>query len=279
MPTVPARVYDRLVAGLKRFQPILSAAKSRDAGEADTSTIVKDMLSEMFGYDKYAEITAEYMIKGTYCDLAIKLEGKPQMLIEVKAVGLELKDSHSKQAVDYAANQGVEWVVLTNGGIWRIYKVFFCQPIYQELIYECDLLSINAKNRTQVEHLFLFAREGQSKSVLDQFHAQRQATSRYFLGALVLSDPVLDVVRRELRRAFPDVKIEEGELRAELAQEVLKREVTEGERADEARRRIAKCQGRALRARGKAVGGSESETSVEISEVKLRERALLRNDA
>jgi hypothetical protein len=112
-----------------------------------------------------------------------------------------------------------------------------------------------------VEHLFLFAKEGQSKSVLDAFHAQRQATSRYLLGAIVLSDSVLDVVRRELRRAFPDVRVQSDELRTELAQEVLKREVTEGERAEEARRRIAKAQGRALRVRGKAVAdnGSESE--------------------
>ena len=93
---------------MKGFQPIPSAAKSRDAGEADTSTIVKDLLSEIFGYDKYSEITSEYMIKATYCDLAIKLEGKLQLLIEVKAIGLDLKDNHAKQAVDYAANQGVE---------------------------------------------------------------------------------------------------------------------------------------------------------------------------
>ena len=31
----------------------------------------------------------------------------------LKAVGIELKEQHSKQAVDYAANQGVEWVALT----------------------------------------------------------------------------------------------------------------------------------------------------------------------
>jgi hypothetical protein len=253
-------VYDRLVSGVKRFQPILSAAKARDAGEADTSTIVKDMLSDVFGYDKYAEITSEYCIKGTFCDLAVKLEGKLQLLIEVKAIGLELKDAHAKQAVDYAANQGVEWVLLTNGGTWRIYRVFFGQPISQEVVYECDLLSLNPKNRAQVEHLFLFAKEGHNKSVLDDFHAQRQATSRYLLGALVLSDPVIDVMRRELRRAFPDVRIDAGDLRSELTQEVLKREVTEGDKAEEARKRLSKAQGRALRVKVKAAGAEEETT-------------------
>ena len=106
MATIPKKVVDRLTSGLKRFQPILTASKARDDGEADTVMIVTDMLAEVFGYDKYSEVTAEYAIRGTYCDLATKLDGTIQSLVEVKAIGLELKDSHVKQAVDYAANQG-----------------------------------------------------------------------------------------------------------------------------------------------------------------------------
>ena len=175
-------------------------AKARDAGEADTSTIVKDMLSELFGFDKYNEITSEYLIKGTYCDLAVKLEGKLRILIEVKAIGLELKDAHTKQAADYAANQGVEWVILTNGAIWRIYRILFAQPISQDLVYESDILSTNHKNRSLVENLFLFAKEGQFKTVLEEFHERGQAKSRYVLGAMLLNDCVIDIMRRELRR-------------------------------------------------------------------------------
>lgn len=123
MPAIPKKVAERLGSGLKRFQPILTASKARDDGEADTVMIVTDMLAEVFGYDKYSEVTAEYAIRGTYCDLATKLDGTVQALVEVKAIGLELKDQHVKQAVDYAANQGVDWVVLTNGTHWRIYNV------------------------------------------------------------------------------------------------------------------------------------------------------------
>jgi hypothetical protein len=89
MPSVPSKVAERLVKGVKRFQPILNNSKSRDDGEADTVMIVTDMLAEVFGYDKYSEITAEYSIRGTYCDLATKLDGVLQALIEVKAIGLD----------------------------------------------------------------------------------------------------------------------------------------------------------------------------------------------
>ena len=99
---IPTKIARRLSEGLKRFQPIISSAKARDANESDTSMIITDMMAELFGYDKYSEVTKELAIRGTYCDLATKIEGKYQMLIEVKAVGIDLKESHIKQAVDYA---------------------------------------------------------------------------------------------------------------------------------------------------------------------------------
>jgi len=31
----------------------------------------------LFGYDKYEEVTGEFAIRGTWCDLAIKIDGQP----------------------------------------------------------------------------------------------------------------------------------------------------------------------------------------------------------
>ena len=94
MPQVPNKVATRLSAAIKRFQLVIASAKSRDAHESDTVIIVTDMLSEVFGYDKYSEITSECSIRGTWCDLAIKIDGTIEYLIEVKAIGLDLKDSY-----------------------------------------------------------------------------------------------------------------------------------------------------------------------------------------
>ncbi|HTD65582.1 MAG TPA: type I restriction enzyme HsdR N-terminal domain-containing protein, partial [Candidatus Limnocylindria bacterium] len=221
----------------------------RDDGEADTVMIVTDMLAEVFGYDKYSEVTAEFSIRGTYCDLATKLDGALQALIEVKAVGLDLKDSHVKQAVDYAANQGVDWVVLTNGICWRVYKVTFAKPIDQELVIEIDFCALDAKSQTDLEALFLWCKEGWIKSVLGDYHTQKQALSRFFLGAMVLSDPVVEVIRRELRRVSPDVRIEIDQIRHVLSSEVLKRDVMEGDKAEEATKKIARVANKALRAK------------------------------
>jgi len=261
MASAPKKVAERLVAGLKRYQPILIAAKARDVGETDTVTIVKDMLADIFGYDKYSELTSEYAIRGTYCDLAIKLDAKLSTLIEVKAIGIELKEQQVKQAVDYAANQGVDWVLLTNGIRWCVYRVFFTRPIGQELVVDIDISALIPRSESDIETLYLWCKEGWQRSALGEFHTQKQALNRFFLGATVLSDPVLEIVRRELRRVSPDVRIDIEQIRTVLINEVLKREVMEDPKADEARKKIGRAASKALRAKEAKADESQSETS------------------
>jgi hypothetical protein len=207
------------------------------------------MLSEVFGYDKYSEITSECSIRGTWCDLAIKIGGTFQYLIEVKAVGLDLKDSYTKQAVDYSANQGTDWVILTNGETWRVYKVLFAKPILSELVIEIHFSELNPKKSTDIDLLYNLTRAGWAKSALGDFHTQQQALSRFFMGALVVSNPVLEVLRRELRRISPDVRIGLEQIKSVLTNEVLKREVVESEKAEEARKKINRAAGKLLRAK------------------------------
>jgi hypothetical protein len=255
---IPNRVADRLATGLKRFQPVIQSAKTRDVNESDTVIIVTDMLSEVFGYDKYSEITSEFAVRGTFCDLATKVDGVVQCLIEVKAIGMELKESHTKQAIDYAANQGVDWVVLTNGAHWKIYKVNFGKPITQELVIEIDMTCLNCKKDEDIQAIFLLAKEGFQKSALGDYSDQRQALSRFSIAAMVQTDSVLDVIRRELRRLSPDVHIGNDQILAVLNAEVLKRDVLEGEKADDAKRKISRAAHKALRAKA-ASAGSTSE--------------------
>ena len=108
------------------------------------------------------------------------------------------------------------------------------------------------------------------KSALGEFHTQQQALSRFFMGALVLSNPVLEVLRRELRRISPDVRIDLHQIRSVLMSEVLKREVVESEKAEEARKKIARTAGKVLRAR--AVKQSKEATNP-LAEIDVEVRA------
>jgi predicted type IV restriction endonuclease len=246
---IPKKVADRLSAGLKRFKPVLESAKARDVNESDTSMIVTDMLADVFGFDKYNDITREYAIRGTYCDLATKIDGKLQTLIEVKAIGVPLRENHMKQAVDYAANQGVEWVVLTNGHVWKVFSVSFSKPISADLVLELDMLTLNHNDEDAQEDLFLLSKEGVQRSGLDAYNDQLRVRSRFNLAAIILSDPILHTIRRELKRLSPDVRISVDEIRESLLHEVIKRDTIEGEKAAEAQKLVNRAASKALRQR------------------------------
>jgi hypothetical protein len=250
--SLPKRAHERLLAGLKKYQPIFEAAKKRDVSESDTAVMIADFLADVLGYAKYTEITTEFAIRGTYCDLAVKLDDKLAFLIEVKAIGVDLKENHVKQAVDYAANKGCEWVMLTNGVVWRVYKVGFGQPITNLLVTEVDLLKHPHRHETLVDCFGSLSREGWTKEKISDYLEQMQASSRYTLAATLLSEPVLTQVRREIRRLFPGVKLENDFLGRQIRDEVLKRELVEGEAADTAMATLKKLARRADREREKA---------------------------
>lgn len=244
---IPKRVMERISGSIKTFQGVLAQQRARDVSEADTVTVVKDLLSEIFGYDKYAELTSEHSIRGTYCDLAVKIDGKLAFLIEVKAINTELKDGHVKQAVDYAANQGCEWVVLTNGVEWRLYHVLFKKPIDKQEIACFDLTKVSLRAECDAEKLYLLTREGFVKNAVTEYRDKKDATSRYMLAAILTnSESVQSAVRREIRRVS-ELLVDEADVLKMLRDEVIKRDCLEGEQAEAAVRRVVRSADKTIR--------------------------------
>lgn len=253
MPVVGKKTIERIAKGLKRYGDILAAARKRDVSESDTVVIVGDMMADILGYEKYVEISTEFAVKGTYVDLAVKAGNEIHFLVEVKAIGVDLKDIHVRQAIDYGANQGVEWAILTNGMVWRIYRIEFKKPISHVLLAELDLSK--AKDVDAVAFFGNLCKEGFAKSQMDEFYEQHQATNKHTLACVLLSDKMLNHFRLSLRRIFPAVKIDIRLLELSLRNELLKRELLEGEDADQAAQRIKKAlraAARQKRATGKA---------------------------
>lgn len=266
MINVSNKVLERIREGLKRFQPIVESAKIRDVNESDTVVLLTGILSEVLGFDKYTEVTTELSIRGTYCDLALKVDNKIILLLEAKAVGIELKEQHVKQAVDYAANKGIEWVILTNAVTWRVYKVLFSKPIQNILVCELDFLKLRVKGSEDIELFAVLSKEAIAKDSLEDFYTQKQATNRFMLGNLLCEESVLNTLRKELKNIFPDIKVSTDEIRNVLGSEVIKRELLEGEDALEARKKIAKVAKKKERAKnGKAVEATLNDIPAEAT--------------
>jgi hypothetical protein len=272
MAHIPKKVTERFARTIPRFQKVLQLAKDRDVNESDTVSIINDILGEVFGYDKYLEVTSELAIRGTFCDLALKVDDKIQFLVEVKAVGIELKQNHIKQAVDYGANNGVPWVVLTNGIDWRLYKIRFEQPIDHDVVNCFNLLTINPQAEKDQDILFTLAIEGLGKDAREEFYEKAQTFNRYVVGALALSEPVLDLMRREMRKIADGLKVDEEELETMLRGEVLKREVVEGDEAEAAQARVNKFYRKTQRKRVKEAGETQEASSKQEEATAIEKR-------
>lgn len=253
MAKLPKKFTDRVKARLKHFQAIAIAQRARDVSEADTVTLVKDVLAEVFGYDKYTELTSEHQIRGTFCDLAVQTEGTVRFLIEVKSAGSTLNESHLRQAVNYGAHKGIEWIVLTNAVEWRFYKVKFGQPLDWEEVVRICLPDINPRLDDDLEKIFLLAREGLAADAISSFHQQSQLFNPFTVAQITMSEPIVGAIRRELRKAFPEVKVEPEAIETMLRTLVIKRELVDGDKALEAKDRLKKAAQKAQRLARKTI--------------------------
>ena len=240
MANIPAKVIDRLKENLGKIQKIVEQAKSRDINEADTVVIVTDILTGIFGYDKYTEVTREYAIKNTYCDLAVKVDGHLKFLIEVKAIGITLLDRHCQQALDYGANNGTEWIILTNSLNWKIYKVRFEKPIRTDLVCEFNLLDIKIKNMTDLDKLYILCKEGLKKNAIDEFTQHRMIVNKYYISAILQSDSIIENIKKEIKKLNPIIKVEDEEVKTLIINDMLKRELLDSPDAIEANEKYNK---------------------------------------
>ena len=223
---------ERLKTVLPKFQKVLGIAKSRDINESDTVSVINDMLSDVFGWEKYSEITSELAIRGTYCDLALRIGDKFEYLIEVKAIGLDLKEMHLRQAIGYGANKGIQWIVLTNGIQWDIYRLRFEQPIQWDVVARINMENVNIKSDSDFEKLLLLTKEGVEKNAREELYEKTQCINRYVVSQMILSEPCISLLRRELKKLSEGINVEEEEVKSIITNYCLRREVLDPESDD-----------------------------------------------
>lgn len=238
---IAKKTQDRLTSGIKKYQRIVRNLAERDISEADTVTVVKDILTDVFGYDKYLELTSEQQIRGTFCDLAIRVEGKVHYLAEVKSAGTNLSENHLRQAVNYGAHEGIEWVILTNAIEWKIYRIKFGKPIDWEEVCTFDMANVSVRSNEDMSKIAMLCRENITTDALDAFHKQAQILNRFVIAELLQSDAVLNVLKREIRRLFDGTKTTDDQLRTIIVNDVLKRDALDGDGPKAAKALIKKA--------------------------------------
>lgn len=203
-----AAIPKETLARLNLFATALREARERGANESDTVMYLVKFFEEILGYESLkGEISKEYAIKDRYCDLALKIDGSPRILVECKAASLKgLLDKHIEQAENYASRAGVCWVVLTNGIEWRLYHLTFAETegIAHDLAFEANLLEDLEKAPDQLwEKLSLLSKDSVKRDGLEEFWSQKKALSPSSVVRALFTQDVLIVIRRELNRTAP----------------------------------------------------------------------------
>ena len=192
---------DDAKAQIKQLLPkrmrALKALKDRDAVEADTRTFVTDILVDVLGYDKYEELTAEYLVRGEFADIGVRVQGELKFFVEIKRITMPLKEQHLRQVKNYAANEGVEFVVLTNGIVWQVYHISNTTPITETMIVEIDILE--QKPAEKEAKLFPLSRNAITRGVLDSLWRDQMALEPGLLLSTLTDETVVAAVRKAVR--------------------------------------------------------------------------------
>lgn len=211
---------ERIREAIKKFRLPLAELVARDANEGDTRLLVTDMLCDALGFDKYEDLTTEYLVKGEFADYGLRINRQLVAFVEVKRCSQKLNERHLRQVTTYAMNEGVEWIFLTNGQHWETYHLTGGLPISIEKVDSIDLLDAEEHWQKKVEKFFAISKEGISHKVLDTLWRSKLATSPSALKESLLSEGVLDALRKEIKRKSGH-KIDNDDIRQLLIDEVF----------------------------------------------------------
>jgi hypothetical protein len=132
----------------------------------------------------------------------------------------------------------IQWIILTNGIDWQVFRIRFEQPIAWELVMRFDLLVGDVKDEKFLEALYLVTREGVDKAARDDLFEKIQCVNRFVIGALLLSEPVVSAVKKEMRKLAEGIRIDEAEITAMIKDTVLRRDLIDGDEANVAMAKV-----------------------------------------
>jgi hypothetical protein len=200
----------KLLNSLKNYNKKFLKGKPEELDESGTRLMINFFLTDILGFASIEEVKTEYMIRGTYADYVIQTKGVRHFLVEVKSLSLSLSDKHLRQAINYGANEGIEWALLTNGKQFDFYKILFQKPIESRLVFSIDLCDpLNLKNC--VELIQFLHKDSVTARGLEQLWNKTVALDPKNVAGLLYTQPVINFIRKTLNKKYK-VKFTESEI-------------------------------------------------------------------
>ena len=201
----------------------LERHRGKGLKEYPTRTIFIDPLLQALNWDVRDpdEVELEYpTVDGKSVDYAMKINRKVVLLIEAKQLEDPLDDVKSvTQVVGYAANDGIEWCVLTNGARYKVYRASERASAPEKLLFEA---SINPRNSQGLSieqiaaQLNRLSKDSLAEGILDRLGTEIFTTSkvRKALDRLFTETPSTFV--RLVRKAMGDDSVTPSQIQQAL---------------------------------------------------------------
>ena len=209
----------RIQDGLKKYSRIVGQARQRGMNERDTADIVKAMLGDMLGYDPFFDVTAEISVRGI-ADYAVLIEKRLQFLLNVKSLASVPNAAHMLRMSGAATPPYAEWALLTNSDVWSCYRLGVGPDRHAEMVFRVSLLD-NSSAEEKAQLFYLACKEGMQEGALQDYWERVRILNPGRLASMILSDDVLNLIRRELQRTA-NYRIDSQSLYALLSREVLR---------------------------------------------------------
>jgi len=222
---------NRIQDGLKKYSRIVAQARQRGMNERDTSDIVKAMLGDMLGYDPFFDVTAEASVRGPFADYAVLTDGCLRFLLSVKPIGVAPNPTQLLRLSGASRPTYADWVVLSNADIWSCYRLGIGPDRHPELIFRISLLDSRSPD-DKVSLFYLLSKEGVQQNALTLYWEQIRVMHPGRIAALLLSEEVINLLRRELYRRA-NYRVDRQTLYDILTRDVLRPEALAARAGDD----------------------------------------------
>ncbi len=185
---------------LKQYRKDLQSALKNNSklNESGTRLLVNDFLKNVLGYTPNEDIKTEYEIGGGYADYVVQIGKKKKMVVEVKALSLKLNENHLRQSLGYAAEEGIDWILLLNGKQVQLYKVMFAKPVYTKLVFDLDLQNdIDFKKAINVFEML--TKKAMTKNQIDEYWKKIDSLSPVTLSKYLFDESILKLLKKNLK--------------------------------------------------------------------------------
>ena len=144
----------REIERISRLSVIRDVCQGRTSGvEENIKNKIVIKVLQALGWDLEKDMDFEHHVQNKRADVALVFNGGPVFIVETKSVEIRLI-LHKAQALNYAYNKGVQWVLLTNGSKFQLFKsviyrnpsqkpdsssAVLVEPRYNQPIFESSL--------------------------------------------------------------------------------------------------------------------------------------------